>query len=154
MSTFVSAEIVQRIHWDFTNTPSVERGELVEHEQLVGTLVEPDFEQAGAFLDAYEKFLEENISAARAAYARERILDQRAAGIDFDDEPDSASLPEIAASSELYVTSCEIGREALVGVGVPEDLVAQLPPRVLLAFLRHVNKELSGEGDAASSTSS
>lgn len=150
MGTFVASDVISRIEWDFSDTEK--QGFEVVGEHAKGVLPEPSPERAAAFLEAYERFIEENTRAARESYFRERELDRRAAG-HVDDETDG-DVPDVISAADLYALACVIGREALIGVGVPEDLVEQLPPRFVLAFLRHINKELSGEGDAASSTSS
>jgi hypothetical protein len=149
MAKFKALDRVERIEWDFTGVPALGAqdddrvSETVQGDHVTGVLPEPDPDTAARFAEAYATLVEDALRARQATV--DRYL---AAGTD--EKPDPAEVgAEVLSTAEAYVASYEQAVAALRIVGVPEDLLVQLPPRYVAAFLSYVEGALTGEGDAA-----
>ena len=148
MAKFVAAEKVERIEWDFTGVPHVgadvddREPKTVTGDHVKGVLPEPDPDTAARFSEAHEALIIESLRGKHASI--ERFVDAQGDPKD----PDEVGA-EVLSASAAYHAAYDKALEALRIVGVPNDLLEQLPPRYASAFLVYVAGELQGEGDAA-----
>ena len=137
MSKFNAAK-VQRIEWDFTGTPHRLAGtdenapREVEGEHVVGVLPEPTPQQVADFLQGYAEIVDAGAQLLRDA-----------AG-----DGDKDTLEKLDPSG-FYLQQFDRSVETLASIGVPRELLEQLPPRLMREFLHHVSEDLQGEGGAA-----
>lgn len=156
MAKFVAAEIVERIEWDFTGVPHVgaqdddREPKTVSGPHVTGVLVEPSPDTVARFMDAHEQIAATALKAKDSAVARLSIA-SAGGRIDEDDERD-AVIQRAADAITSGVAYEELHQQAIAAlriVDVPAELLEQLPPRHIAAFLSYVAGELQGEGGAA-----
>lgn len=148
MAKFVASKAVERIEWDFTGVPHVGTQDddrvpkTVEGEHVKGVLPEPTPDTAARFAEAHDGIIE---SALRL---RQATIDRYVRASESDTDPSEVSA-EVLSTSTAYVEQHDAAVAALKILDVPGELLEQLPPRYLSAFLNYVAGQLMGEGDAA-----
>jgi hypothetical protein len=149
MAKFVASKVVERIEWDFTGVPHVGAKDddrvpkTVSGDHVKGTLPEPDPDTAALFVEAHETLIADALKARQATV--ERFV---AAQGDADVDP-AEMAAEVLSTKDAFVSQYEQAVDALKIIGVPGELLEQLPPRFVAAFLSYVAGELQGEGVAA-----
>lgn len=150
MAKFVARERVERIEWDFEGVPHVGTQDddrvpdTVQGPHVKGVLPEPDPDTMARFAQAYADLVEQALRARQATV--DRFL---AAAGDGDDVDPAEIAAEVLSTAEAFIASYEAAVAALRIVGMPDELLAQLPPRHVAAYLSFVEGELTGEGAAA-----
>jgi hypothetical protein len=149
MAKFVGLERVERIEWDFEGVPHVGAQDddrvpaTVQGEHVKGVLPEPDPDTAARFVEAHEDLI------AEALKARQATIDRFISAAGEEDVDPAEVSAEVLGTADAYRAQCDKALEALRIVGVPSELLDQLPPRYLSAFLAYVAGELQGEDVAA-----
>lgn len=148
MAKFVAAKRVERIEWDFTGVPHIGAQDddrvsaTVQGEHVTGTLPEPSPDTAARFADAHEALIADALKSRQATVDRFMSVQH--------EDPDADQIAaDVLSTKDAYLAQYEQAVAALRILDVPAELIEQLPPRYVAAFLTYVAGELQGEGDAA-----